>query len=451
MSTFLFASIPVPAHTANPMPFAARLVERGHRVLWYAGAVFHEQIAAIGAEPRPYVRAEDFGGKDLTEHFPQFQGLPPIQVIRRGFADVFVGHAPQRVADIRQILAETPVDAMLCDGLMLGVGLVSELGGPPWATFGDGPLPYEEPDTPPFGPGLLPMRGPVGRLRNRMVRAAGRRFIFRDADQVYRRVRADLGLPTPQRFVLEELASPFLHLQGSTPGFEYPLRSVPEHMHFVGALRPDPPRDWAPPAWWAEVTETSRPVVLVSQGSIRPDTDELIVPAIRGLAGADVLVVVTTGHGEPADLVTRLGGELPSNVRVAKFVPYDVALQHADVFVTNGGYTGVTLALAHGVPLVQAGTTEEKAEIAARIEYTGVGVRLGPIKPAPAAVADGVRRVLDDPSYRAAAGVVRAEMAGHDAGVEGAEMLERLATTARPVLRSDLRRARATPGPFVRR
>ena len=46
MSTFLFASIPVPAHTANPLPFAARLVERGHRVLWYAGAVFHEQIAA---------------------------------------------------------------------------------------------------------------------------------------------------------------------------------------------------------------------------------------------------------------------------------------------------------------------------------------------------------------------------------------------------------------------
>jgi len=102
LSTFLFASIPIPAHTTNPLPIAARLVERGHRVLWYAGKVFHPQIAAVGAEPLPYVNAEDFGGQDLTEYWPQFKDLPPIQVIRRAFADLFVGHAPQRVADLRQ-------------------------------------------------------------------------------------------------------------------------------------------------------------------------------------------------------------------------------------------------------------------------------------------------------------------------------------------------------------
>jgi len=102
VSTFLFASIPVPAHTANPLPFAARLVERGHRVLWYAGAAFHSQIAAIGAEPLPYRDAEDFGGKDLTEHWSQYRGLSPVQTIRRVFADVFVGHAPERVSDLRR-------------------------------------------------------------------------------------------------------------------------------------------------------------------------------------------------------------------------------------------------------------------------------------------------------------------------------------------------------------
>ncbi len=141
LSTFLFASIPVPAHTCNPLPFAARLVERGHRVLWYAGAVFHPQIAAIGAEPLPYRRAEDFGGRDLTAHWPEYQQLSPIQTIRRAFADVFVGHAAERVADLQEILAGTRVDAMLCDGLMIGVGMTSELTGVPWATFGDGPMP----------------------------------------------------------------------------------------------------------------------------------------------------------------------------------------------------------------------------------------------------------------------------------------------------------------------
>ena len=96
--------------------------------------------------------------------------------------------------------------------------------------------------------------------------------------------------------------------------------------------------------------------------------------------------------------------------------------------------------LAHRVPPVQAGVTEEKAEIGARIHWTGVGVRLGTTRPEPAAVRSGVRRVLDDPSYRRATGRVRQEMSSHDAGREGAALLQQLAATqqlvpsdARPV------------------
>ncbi len=437
MSTFLFASIPVPAHTANPMPFAARLIERGHRVLWYSGSAFHRQLAGIGAEPLPYVDAEDFGGVDLTEHWPQYRDMAPIKVIRHVFAEVFVGHAPQRVADIRRILAGTHVDAMLCDGLMFGVGLAGELDSVPWATFGDGPLPFEEPDTPPFGPGLQPMRGPVGRMRNSVVRAAGRRLIFADADRVHGQIRAALRMPPPSRFVLDEMASPFLHLQGCTPGFEYPRTALPQHVHWVGALRPDPPVGWEPPAWWPEVTSTARPVVVVSQGSIRPDPTELLAPTVTALADEDVLVVVTTGQGDPDGLVEALGGSLPDNARVTRYIPYDLLLRHAAVFVTNGGYTGVTLALANGVPLVQAGTTEEKAEIAARIRYAGVGVTLGGTGPSVDSVRRGVRKVLSDNSYGAAAGVIRKEMAVHDAGREGADLLERLAHTRGPVLRHE--------------
>ena len=145
-------------------------------------------------------------------------------------------------------------------------------------------------------------------------------------------------------------------------------------------------------------------------------------------------VVVTTGAASPDTLGSAYGEPLPANVRVTDFVPYDLLLPHVGAFVTNGGYTGVTLALAHGVPLVQAGTTEEKAEIAARIHWTGVGVRLGTTRPTPDAVAGGVHRVLGPSSYRARAQAVRAQMQEHDAGREGADLLERLAETRRPVL-----------------
>lgn len=437
MSTFLFASIPVPAHTSNPLPFAARLIERGHRVLWYSGAVFHPQIEAIGAEPLPYVDAEDFGGKDLTDHWSHYRELSPIQTLRRVFAEVFVGHAPGRVADLRRIIADNHVDAMLCDGLMVGVGMVSELDGIPWATFGDGPLPFEEADTPPFGPGLQPMRGPIGRWRNATIKAVARRFIFADANREYRRIRADLALPAADDFVLEEMSSPYLHLQGCTPGFEYPHRSLPPQVHWVGALRPDPPRNWTPPTWWSDVIDSDRPVVLVSQGSIRPDVSELLLPTISGLADTDLLVVVTTGQGDPDELIARLGGQLPSNVRVTRFIPYGLMLEHATVFVTNGGYTGVTLSLAQGVPIVQAGMTEEKAEIAARISWTGVGLALGTTTPTPAAVRGAVLRVLADREIQAAVSRLQAEMAQHDAGREGAELLEQLAATGTLVRRQE--------------
>lgn len=434
MSTFLFASIPVPAHTMNALPFAQRLIERGHTVLWYAGAAFHDRLRAAGAVPLPYRAADDFSTTDLHEAFPEAARLHGVRAIRWGFANIFVAEAVGRVADLRAVLAEHDVDAVLCDGLMYGVGLVHELGGPPWATFGDGPLPFEDADTPPFGPALLPRPGRLGRLRNRVVGAVGRRLVFAPAQRRYDEIRAGLGLPKDQIGVLGAAGSPYLHLQGCTPAFEYPRADLPGHVHWVGALRPDPPTDWRPPAWWGEVTGSRRPVVLVSQGSLRPDLSELVVPAVRGLGHCDLTVVVTTGAAQPEALGTAYGGPLPANVRVTDFIPYDQLLPHVDAFVTNGGYTGVTLALAHGVPLVQAGTTEEKAEIAARIHWTGVGVRLGTTRPSPYAVATGVVRVLGSSSYRERARAVQEELAGHDAGREGADLLERLATTGRPVV-----------------
>jgi UDP:flavonoid glycosyltransferase YjiC (YdhE family) len=168
-------------------------------------------------------------------------------------------------------------------------------------------------------------------------------------------------------------------------------------------------------------------VVHVSQGSLRADMTELVVPALRALAGEDVLVVVTSGAASVADVEAAYGGPLPGNARVTPFVPYDELLARAAAFVTNGGWTGLTIALHHGVPVVQAGTTEEKTENAARVQWSGVGLRLGTTRPRSAAVRDAVRRVLREPSFAQSAARVQAEMATHDAANESADLLELLA------------------------
>ncbi len=57
---------------------------------------------------------------------------------------------------------------------------------------------------------------------------------------------------------------------------------------------------------------------------------------------------------------------MPSNTYVAEHIPHDLLLPKVDVMVTNGGYGAVQRALSTGVPLVVAGNTEDKPEVAAR-------------------------------------------------------------------------------------
>ena len=433
MSRFLFATVPVPAHSRNPLPMAARLVARGHEVLWFAGRRFHDGIAAVGAIPVSFGATREYDGARLLEEFPELARLSGPRAIGWAYAELFVGQGRHRVADLEPVFAERPVDAVLCDGLSYGVALLAESLGVPAATFGDGPLARAHGTTPAFGPGLLPMRGPVSRLRNHAVREASRRWIFAQAQESHDRLRASMGLAPDGRDVLEAAVSPLLHLQGCTPSFEYPVADLPATVHWVGALRPDPPSAWAPPPWWDEVRSSTRPVVHVTQGSIRPDMRELVLPTLRALEREDVLVVVTTGGHSRSAVETVLGRPLPRNARVSPFIPYDLLLPHVDLCVTNGGYTGVTTALHHGVPLVQAGSTEEKAEIGARVQWSGAGVRIRATSPSASRLRRAVRAALHDPRYRAAAGRLGAELRQHDAAEEGAELLALLATTGRPV------------------
>jgi UDP:flavonoid glycosyltransferase YjiC (YdhE family) len=61
---------------------------------------------------------------------------------------------------------------------------------------------------------------------------------------------------------------------------------------------------------------------------------------------------------------------------VERFIPYAHLMPHVDLLLTNGGFGSIQIALAHGVPVVTIGNTEEKPEIANRVNYAGVGIGL---------------------------------------------------------------------------
>ncbi len=110
-------------------------------------------------------------------------------------------------------------------------------------------------------------------------------------------------------------------------------------------------------------------------------------------------MVVTAGGRAIEDIP----GPIPGNARLASYLPFEWLLPKVDVLVTNGGYGSVNQAMSFGIPLVTAGLTEDKADVNARVAWSGVGINLATNNPTPQAVREAVRSVLDNPDYRSRA------------------------------------------------
>jgi MGT family glycosyltransferase len=425
-ANFLVWTTAAAGHVHPGLPIVRRLVERGHNVRWYTGREYRAVIEATGATFEPMVSAIDPDESPVNDRHPERLGLEGLAGLKFDLKNVFLDEAPAQIDDVRRLLAERPADALLVDVGTLGAPMLAELGGPPWAAFGVTVLTLGGPDVAPFGTALPPGDSFGKQLRNRVLAAATERIIFRDAVRHDRGIRKRLGIPQRTGPFLESTISPYLYLQSTTPAFEYPRRNLPDTVHWIGPLLPEA-GDGPLPAWWPELDD-GRPVVLVTQGTVATDDAELIRPTLAALADEPVLVVAAGVDGlAPADV--------PANARVERFVPFAQLLPRVSAMVTNGGYGGVQFALANGVPLVVAGTTEEKPEIAARVEWSGAGLRLRTKQPTPEQVRASVRRILEQPSYLANAQRIAQDYAKHDAPAEAVTLLELLAKTGRPVTR----------------
>lgn len=429
MSQFLITTMSMAGHVNPGLPIARALVARGHTVGWYTGRRFQTTVEATGARFFPLHAAVDGDGafNGRAEGRPAGRGVDRFTAgIKHGFVDPM----PILVDELRRITAAFPVDVVLTDLLFVGAMALHELGGPPWASFGVSVLTRSSRDTAPVTTALPPATSPLGHVRQRFLNLLFERVIFADVTKHANRLRATLGLPALNGNIIDML-SPYLYLQSSTPAFEYPRRDLPPQLHWIGPLLPAA-SGAALPAWWDELGG-GRPVVLVTQGTVANAAPELIAPALEGLGGEEVLVVATTG-GAPATWVGL--DPLPANARVAAHVPYAALMPQVDVMVTNGGYGGVQFALAHGIPLVVADTSEDKAEIAARVAWSGAGINLKTAAPTAAQVRGAVREVLTNARYRTQARRIAADYARHDAPGEAAALLEQLAATGQPVLRN---------------
>jgi UDP:flavonoid glycosyltransferase YjiC (YdhE family) len=144
--------------------------------------------------------------------------------------------------------------------------------------------------------------------------------------------------------------------------------------------------------------------VHLTLGTVFHDNRAVLRMALDGLRDLSVNVVVAAGPG-----VEDLGPQ-PPHVLVAPYMPHALLLPRCRAVVSQGGAGVMFGALAHGLPQLVIPQGAEQFLNAEAGQRAGASLTLLPDEVTATAVTAAVGRLLDDPTFAAAAKSVRAEI-----------------------------------------
>ncbi|MBV8860982.1 MAG: glycosyltransferase family 1 protein [Mycobacterium sp.] len=404
MAVILAYGSPALGHLFPLAALLSELAYRGHHVhlSTMSGGVNYMRAAGIHAEPVD-PRIEAIVG-------PDWMAQNALDVLKISI-DVLCRRAVFEVDDLRNAIDRVRPDAVIVDANCWGAISAADAGDRPWLVFSPFTPYLRSAGVPPFGPGLRPLPGIVGRLRDAAIRPfVTHLFDGRMLPRV-NAVRAAVGAPTVRS--VDELMrrAPLLLAVGGEP-FEYPHPGWGNRVHLIGACTFEP-RPATAPDWVAAI---DRPIVLVSTSSIRQADTVLGRTALQALAGEPVHVVATFPAGVPRGLPAA------ANATVCQFVPHGVLLDRACCVVTHGGMGTTVKALDRGVPVCVVPFARDQAEVARRVEVARCGIRLPAEKLTAPALREAVGRAMTmvDGARRVAAG-----FAATGGVARGANLVER--------------------------
>lgn len=385
MSTLLAYTAPAAGHVFPLVPGLLELRARGHDVhvhtaSQHVGALRAVGLAAEAVDPR--IEAIRVGDHEAR------RGLDRL---RRGFADL-LERGRLDGADLDRAVEQVRPDALLVDTLAYGAQIAAERSGLPWALTLPSLLPLPERGIPPYGLGLRPRGGPLGRVRDALLWRAVIGMYGRTLLPQLNELRAEAGL-APHDSPLRLFSAPDRVLALSGDPLEYPRSELPANVRLVGAQSWDPPA--TAPEW---LTAPGDPWVLVTCSTDYQGDEQLAATAIEALRDLPVRVLVT--------LADAAGGadELPraANARVERFVAHGPVLELAAAVVCHGGMGIVQKSIAAGVPLVAVPFGRDQPEVARRVEQCGAGRLLPHRRLTAAELRAAVTAVLTAPAREAA-------------------------------------------------
>jgi UDP:flavonoid glycosyltransferase YjiC (YdhE family) len=386
----LFTCIPATGHFHPLVPIAAALQAAGHDVRFASAPPLAAQVAAAGFAFCP--AGDD--ARALALALPDHHTLPPLvrrEIFRRRYFPEIWPAA--RLPALLALAADWLPDLVVSDNYEFAGRVAAEAWGIPHAA-----------------------------VQVAHVFTYGERATLVPALDA---LRASVGLPPDP-----DAAMPFryLYLLCEAPYFQPAGEVLPPTAHRLRRALFDQSGDERLPAWATALPD--RPTVFATLGTspIRPQG--VFAAILAGLRDEPLTLVLTIGRDrDPDDL-----GPQPANVHIARYIPQSLLLPSCAAVVSHCGSGTLYAALDHGLPLVNIPIGADQPENAARCAALGVGVTVGPDERTPRAIRAAVREVLANPTYRANAERLRAEMAALPGPEHAVALLERLAAERRPIV-----------------
>jgi MGT family glycosyltransferase len=379
------------------------LSRRGHHVAVRTLAAGVATVKDIGCDVEPIdPRIEAI---EMTD----WMASSGRQAIELAFG-VFARRAVVETEDLRSAMGELNPDAVIIDANCWGAAAAAEKSGVPWLMF----WPYfpvkRSPGIPPFGPGLRPMPGMAGRIRDGLIGPLVTGVQKTSMLQPVNDIRTAIGLARADSVDGLLDRAPLILVASARP-FDYPRSDQNGRLHMIGPCEFEPPGQGD--AGWLD--DIAGPLVLVTMSSERQDDAALGISAMTALAQEPVHVVATFPAGIPDGIA------LPANASAVQFVPHSAVLDRAVVAVTHGGMGATQKALSRGVPVCVVPFGRDQFEVARRVEVARCGTRL----PARRLTPDRLRnKVLHAMSMTEGARAVAAGFAATGGVGHGADLVE---------------------------
>lgn len=391
--TYLFVTFEGGGNVPPVLGVARRLAARGHDVRVLTEPCLRRAVEEAGARFVPFTR--HFTRENRTEDLiGDSAARTPLGALKASFEHLVFGPARIVAEETRRAMDGERPDVVVADALMPGALVAAEAAGIPRVVLFHMPEYLPGPGRPAAGPGFLPRTDLVGRVRDGLMTRLFLRQLkaYLPAFNDVRRRFALAPLGTAQE-LLGQYHGADLRLMQTSAAFDFPITPPPSNVRYVGPVLDDPDwtGEWRSP--WPEADP--RPLVVASLSSTFQNQRDLLQRIIAGLGTLPVRGLVTLGPAMAGETF-----DVPPNVAAVASAPHAQVFPHASAIITHAGHGTVMRALASGVPLLCLPMGRDQDDNAARVFARGAGLRLKP-SAKPPRIAAAVRRLLDEPGFRA--------------------------------------------------